>query len=489
MRKNILFTLSVVLCLSLLTCGSAYAAMSVTFHDNNIYNHGDVVHKVVGGLYDNDRSSEFYCTKTGAAFTGTVTGSKSGEIERDVQVFETVDGRLNGKFIFYSPYPDIKMRGFYKNGKRDGIWEFNDSLGKTENEIVYENALTVHSKSYSPSGTVFTEMDFANGFGKSGYVVINGTKCDLYSNNDGVLIKNGNVYCNKDGRPVNGYLLMEDNFYYPLKNGVINGDAILYNGESVFARIPFVNGLRNGVCIEYDPDGSIYSETPYVNGKREGSGREKNMFKTYKDDKLVETKIVLSDEDKITIRTDKNEKPIEYSALLGGKKYRYSPFVKIVCIKGENLYCDAKTQIPYSGIFLINNTHVVSILDGKKEGIGYSYLDGKIYAVENYKNGLLNGLTTIYYDYKNKKIRELVNYVKDKKEGEYKNYNIYGIMYETGIYKDGRKIFSRKYYEDGNLRSVFDYVKETEKDYDRTGKLIRYIHKNEAGQRITEEYK
>ncbi len=73
----------------------------------------------------------------------------------------------------------------------------------------------------------------------------------------------------------------------------------------------------------------------------------------------------------------------------------------------------------------------------------YHYASPAVMTTENYKNGKLEGLRTVYFP--NGKIAEQVNYVNNLKEGAYKKYTEDGIVIEESFFKnneyDGLAIF------------------------------------------------
>jgi len=73
----------------------------------------------------------------------------------------------------------------------------------------------------------------------------------------------------------------------------------------------------------------------------------------------------------------------------------------------------------------------------------YHYASPAVMTTENYKNGKLEGLRTVYFP--NGKIAEQINYVNNWKEGAYKKYTETGIVIEESVFKnneyDGLAIF------------------------------------------------
>ncbi|WPR70417.1 hypothetical protein SLW70_10735 [Flavobacterium sp. NG2] len=82
----------------------------------------------------------------------------------------------------------------------------------------------------------------------------------------------------------------------------------------------------------------------------------------------------------------------------------------------------------------------------------YHHASKVVMTIENYKNGKLNGLRSVFYP--NGKIAEETNYKNDVKEGLYKKYSENGIVLEETVYKanefHGLAIFREG---DGNIVS------------------------------------
>ncbi len=64
----------------------------------------------------------------------------------------------------------------------------------------------------------------------------------------------------------------------------------------------------------------------------------------------------------------------------------------------------------------------------------YHYASPAVMTTENYKNGKLEGLRTVYFP--NGKIAEQINYVNNLKEGAYKKYTETGIVIEESFFKN-----------------------------------------------------
>ena len=87
----------------------------------------------------------------------------------------------------------------------------------------------------------------------------------------------------------------------------------------------------------------------------------------------------------------------------------------------------------------------------------YYHKDSKaIMTLENYKNGKLNGMRTVYFP--NGKLAEEVNYTNGLKNGNYKNYSQTGIVLEDSNFKND-KYEGKAVYRDplGNIAAEGNY--------------------------------
>lgn len=87
----------------------------------------------------------------------------------------------------------------------------------------------------------------------------------------------------------------------------------------------------------------------------------------------------------------------------------------------------------------------------------YYYANGKtLMIIENYKDGVLDGLSKFYYI--NGKVNEEMNYVNGKLDGKMKRFSDSGILLDDLNYKNGKREGDAKYYNlDGDLISAGKY--------------------------------
>lgn len=98
--------------------------------------------------------------------------------------------------------------------------------------------------------------------------------------------------------------------------------------------------------------------------------------------------------------------------------------------------------------------------------------------LENYKNGKLDGLRTVYYP--NAKIAEEINYVNGAKDGIYKKFGQNGIILEESTYKNNEYNGDAVFYDaDGAVASKGKFVngkKANRWQFYLKGKLVKEVN-------------
>ncbi len=212
--------------------------------------------------------------------------------------------------------------------------------------------------------------------------------------------------------------------YFPVKNGKIEGDAILYYYEDKIEYItPYRNSRRNGLEKRFYPSGAIKSETPYIDDKKQG------VEKTYFEMALVSSKGGLEME--VPYVDDKIEGVVkEYyidGTLLGEYNYK------------NNFKEGLSVRYHQNGNLRVERTYK----QGKKDGFEREYnRKGILYNDTPFKNGSVEGVLKSY----------------DKKTGK----PLLFVDYVNGL-KTGKAI---KYNDDGSIHAVINF----EKDYAISGK-------------------
>lgn len=128
--------------------------------------------------------------------------------------------------------------------------------------------------------------------------------------------------------------------------------------------------------------------------------------------------------------------------VIGGRTYiyknRYSFYKYLPSVKNEGQFKN------------INNK--VCLEEGKPFSGRIKNIKGNHTEIYSYKNGALNGLSTVYY---NGKVREIGHWKNDRQEGLFQIYNEKGILVDDAIFKDGmRNGTTEQFYEKTGVKKV-----------------------------------
>ena len=238
-------------------------------------------------------------------------------------------------------------------------------------------------------------------------------KCDfIITKKDLKDLKKGKLY---QSAATNGTACLKNydnrNIYYPLKNGRIEGNAVLYYYEDFIEEVtPYKNSRREGMERRYFPSGAVLRETPYKNDKIEGI--EKIYFEVggveseipYKNNKIEGIRKDYYIDGKLNARINYKNDFKEGTA----RKYYHSGKLKLERVYKEGRKDGFEREYTENGICYkespfkngsINGTLKVfdketgkpflflDFVDGIKQGKAVKYSpDGKIYAVINFEN-------------------------------------------------------------------------------------------------------
>jgi antitoxin component YwqK of YwqJK toxin-antitoxin module len=121
------------------------------------------------------------------------------------------------------------------------------------------------------------------------------------------------------------------------------------------------------------------------------------------------------------------------------------------CI-GDSIYYTIKDNITFTGLIYSDTLLVGSTINGKKEGVFYSYnFDGSVFMEEMYKNGKLNGLSKHYFQ--NGNIDTEAYFKDNQKDGVQKMYREDGKIRDLWTFKNGVQNGEFKlWYSNGTLR-------------------------------------
>ena len=380
----------------------------------------------------------------------------------------------NGKYIEYYKNGQIKVQGYYKEGKRDG--EFKAFLRNSKNagSIFYKNgkiikSTLINSMKDNASFSVLTDIN--------------------YNSNSHEIVT--------DEFP-NGLLKQYFTFN---KDGLLDGESRQYYEEGDIKSIsPFKNNVADGTFISYYQNGNIKEKHTYKNGNEEGEGifyyengklEEKYFMKNgkldgeavnYFEDGKIKNKAIFKDG--VTLEEEiYKDNEIRKNTFKNGEVIQQDIYSKNKILKAKKFLLEnGKMKIisyyengnKEEEVFVINE-----LFDG--EALVY-YPSGKLKEKDFFKNGKRDGEAIIYYENGNVKQKSL--FKNDKREGDLFMYYPSGKLRQTEKFingkEDGEVI---EYYESGVIKEKAYFINgKQEKEhffYDEKGNLIKTdIYKN-----------
>ncbi len=256
--------------------------------------------------------------------------------------FSLVDGNIHGEYITYDNEDTTKTVGQYVKGKPHGKFRTYNSDGELIYEYNMENGKRQGVTKYFINGKVFREVSFAND-------ELNGKWVESIYNDDGILE------------------LITERYY---KAGELDGPAAVrvFEGgkESLVGLTNYQNGVKHGFSMEFDGDSLIFCE--YSLGKLNGP------YKIYLDVNSVEGKYKTTDTTKMNLLfTGQYER--------GNKTGTWSYYNFSGTLTEEGSFISDKR----SGSW---RYYYSKYRDEDGQEANYS---GKLFLIENYKDGELDG--------------------------------------------------------------------------------------------------
>ncbi len=351
-------------------------------------------------------------------------------------VVDDATGAKNGSYEMVY-YGKTLTKGSYKNGKRNGVWEF------------------------------------------TGY-------------NDNLQQKGSYVDDLKDGEWRSYYLAGELSCIMPYKMGKNDGvfKGFYENGNLSFEK-PYVNDVVHGTFTEYFPDGKVHKITTYLGDTLNGVSKEyyesgilkveKYMKGDLKDSIYTSYYGNAALHEKLMYKKGSLYNVISYLGV-DGKKFDYGTLkdgtgtIRFFDANGKliseeilkNSFLDGYAKYYKEGMVSREGNYMT----GKREGLWITnYPTGELSAKTNYKNGLLEGDAVDYL--KNGGIQGKGKYENGQRSGLWVSYDENGLPYSEINYSDGLMNGEAKYYKKGKLSSEGKYNKGSKiyiwKTYDENG--------------------
>jgi antitoxin component YwqK of YwqJK toxin-antitoxin module len=389
--------------------------------------------------------------------------------------YNMLEDQLNGTYISYYDSGQIRMNGVFKDGKKHGYFVEYDEYGVRMDEYNMENGIShgffifyLNDGKISQKGNhvkgkksgLFSEYDK-----NSNLVITYEMENDKlhgiykkYSNNE-VVTQEEYLNGTLSGNYKNIFYVGDDNEYKILETGGYKNDkkhgtwkVIITNENKLFTLTNYQNGIKDGAFQEVEGDSLIFGT--YVNGLLNAE------FKIYRDlTKMFMGGITNTDSSELLLMCE--------GMYLYGKKgigWKYYDFSDQLIAEG-----DYKADKKYGRWDYYYSTYSNMVDSGK---VDYS---GELYLTENYKYGLLDGISTRYSylnlvpvpceelgikgddceEYKQKKVYEKFTYKEGKLNGESLVKNSLGQIISKGQFLRDKKHMTwfegidDNYYEQG----------------------------------------
>ena len=184
-----------------------------------------------------------------------------------------IDNKFNGEIEHVLFEGDViahieaihKVKGNYKNGIRDGVFQLLYTQGNLANETCYRKGVKHGAeKMYFVSGNIVNEWNYKNGVEHGPRIqYFESGQVEIHS-----ILENGKIQGLMKGYNENGDLLHEDMY----KDDMPDGEQKYYHHNGKLAQVSNEKmGKRHGITIEYYDDGQIKSLGRYKNGNLLGS--------------------------------------------------------------------------------------------------------------------------------------------------------------------------------------------------------------------------
>jgi antitoxin component YwqK of YwqJK toxin-antitoxin module len=411
-----------------------------------------------------------------------------------------VNGKPDGYWKTYYENGNLKSEGNRKNFELDSIWKFYEETGKLKLEINYKNGrkngdrvsylpdetirenfvddiksgITNH---YTISGKLIKSIPFEKGLeeGIAKEFDTIGNIIELMTYKKGFITgrEKINRYDPENKQHgvwkwfyADGVIQLEGVFKHGLKNGIFKYYDTKGNLKTIEKYVDDIKQQESEEVVklemkrDYFPSGKVKIEATYRNGVAEGVRREFNENGEVEKSYVMKSGVIAA------------EGIIETSGLRKGKWSEFYPDGKL---KAQGNYTDDFKTGTWEYYHRNGSLEQKGSYDSKGKPVGewqWYYDNGSLLRVENYRNGLNDGLLTEKDD--QGKIITQGDYLDGKEEGKWV-FEIGGIRTE-GEYADGmRNGLWKTFYTDGTLsfegRFVDDNPNGTHIFYYPNGKI------------------
>ena len=432
--------------------------------------------------YSNGKKSSEGNMKSGKPDAYWKTYYESGIIKSEGNRKEL---ELDSTWKFYNSVGNVTMEINYKKGKKNGIRKTYD-----ENEIIEENFLDDIKQGYTyfyyPEGKLKQKVFYKDG-------LEDGTSFEYD--------KNENIISILEYRK--GFLINRDNInrfdYNGLKRGLWK---MFYDNGIIKNECTYLDGKKNGFLKEYSEEGNLIKIEKYINNEKQEDVPELKSYELrydyYPDGKIKVAGSYFNNKAEGIRREYSSDGVIEKSYILkngsvigaglvdenGWKQGKWKEYFEDGALKQEGVYFNTKKIGEWKFYYPGNGSLIEQIGSYNKNGNvdgewKWLYESGNIHRIENYSNGIedglieeksdsgviivkgsyLDGLEDGSWIYQIEGYKEEGKYIDGKRMGYWKHFYPNGNLSYEGNFDDGQPNGIHKYFwENGNLKSVGNFV-------------------------------
>ena len=354
-----------------------------------------------------------------------------------------------------SPY----LKGSYKDGKKDGEWEFYNMDGTLLTKGTYKENVKDGLWSETVAGAnLIKKLDLRT------------TEHYAFKNIENPVFEVEGTY--KDGTPDGPWTYFDENHNLVMEghyvDGKIQGQWKFYNENGEPAVIgTYENEVKNGPWEFLNDSGEVVAKGNYLDGERNGPWQEK----------MTEERLRIVSNGIYTFITNLsgleiNPDPKEVAAFEAKNK------ILIENSKSNYLVCTGNyekgiIQGPWRCQSAKNELLLVSFKDGKLDGPWQCYSERNVLLLDGgFKNGKLDGTWKLFYD--NGVLGIVSNYKDGNLDGIWKLFYQNGYLVFEGQYKDNEPTGIWKYYENDNKPAATAEFKDGEGKV--TGNFFKYLN-------------
>ena len=356
-------------------------------------------------------------------------------IKEEICFFE--NDKLNGKFAEIYKNNEIAEIGTYKEGIREGkAFSYYDETLNLEEEKVYKNGvLDGKYKNFLYTGELSCEGNLKNG-------KFEGTLKSYHSTKEGNLFlwqkmefKDGLA----NGPVVNYFPNGEIQKRFNMKNDKLNGENIEYYENGIIKKLQnYKDNKLDGLYQEYDSKGVLEKVCNYKDDKLEGNYKEYYNGRLFSD-RNYQNDMLNGEAKEYLLNTDGTSSYSEGHYVNDEKQGLWTEYDKEGILHSTQYYVDGRedgTYKQYTKEGILEYTEEWEYGE-QLNAIDY-YPNGEILGVEQWENGVKNGIAESFYE--TGELKEKCNFKDNELDGPYFSYDKAGNVIEHEIYSNGELV-------------------------------------------------